>query len=92
MSDTRNAGWLRSVTRAADQTGPRSVSPHDFVIAVLSRVRDANNRLVMAEAEIERARIEYEEARFQLAHLLKDYGILALVDGKEPPTPTERDE
>ena len=46
----------------------------------------------MAEAEIERARIEYEEARFQLAHLLKDYGILALVDGKEPPTPTERDE
>lgn len=84
MSDTRNNGWLRSVTRAADQTGPRQVSPHDFVIAALSRVRDANNRLVMAEAEIERARIEYEDARIHLAHLLKDYGILALVDGKEP--------
>lgn len=92
MSDTRNAGWLRSVTRAADQTGPRQVSPHDYILAALSRVRDANNRVVMAEAEHERARIEWDDARNQLAHLLKDYGLMALVDGKEPKPPRDADE
>ncbi len=87
---------LRAVTRSAEMTGPESVISmpavirHQDVIELLERVREANNRLVMATAERDRAEMSYRHDREALARKMKEYGLLSLVDGQEPPP--ERDE
>lgn len=86
---------LRAVTRQAEMTGPESVVSmpvairHADVLALIAAVHDANNRLVMATAAKDRAEIAYTQARNALALKMKEYGLLSLVDGKEPPTPED---
>lgn len=84
--------WLRGVISNAEQTAPRGVSNADMVVAKLQRVDNARQRLVMAQAELERAMMEDEEARFDLARAMKDYGLRATVNGKEPPPEREDDD
>lgn len=76
-------GQLKQVLEGSETTGPKSVGPYDLLIAAASRVHQANNRLVHLQAEFHRAETEYDEARKALARMMADYGIKALVDGKE---------
>lgn len=59
--------------------------PHQIILAHFDRVRNANNRLVLAETEIVSATREYAEARHALARMVADYGVEGLVDGERPP-------
>lgn len=86
---------LRAVTRSAEMTGPESVVSmpamirHSELIDLAETVREANNRLVMTTAERDRAEIAYSQARHALARKMKEYGLLSLVDGQEPPPERE---
>jgi len=72
---------LREVLESADTTGPPT--PYGDLVRAASDVRDANNRYVRAQVEIERARQEYHNARVALAQMILDYGITVNVDGVE---------
>lgn len=77
---------IRDVTRNADaNTGPRSAGPHQIILAHFDRVRNANNRLVLAETEKIQAEREWTESRHALVRMIADYGVEGLVDGERPP-------
>lgn len=81
---------LQAVTREAEMTGPESIAElpavirHGELLRLAEIVREANNRLVMTTAERDRAEISYNQARHALARKMKEYGLLSLVDGREP--------
>lgn len=85
--------WIRGVIHNAETTAPpsKTLSSEEIAANKMQRVNAARQRLVMAEAEHERARIEYEESRFDLARHMTSYGLASTVDGQTPPPAREDD-
>lgn len=86
--------WLRGVINNAETTAPTSktLSSEEVAANKMQRVNAARARLVMAEAEHERARLEYEESRYDLARHMTNYGLASTVDGNMPPPARELDD
>jgi hypothetical protein len=86
--------WIRGVISNAESTAPpsKTLSLEDIAANKMQRVNTARARLVMAEAEHERARIEYEESRYDLARHMANYGLASTVDGNVPPPAREDDD